>query len=77
MELKDTYYRDAKTRRQTKTTGEKKGGWICWFSSEYYLSLLGRVAAVTNALIRFLEEFRGTFMCVSVCAGGQRRRGRV
>ena len=26
---------------------------------------------VTNALIRFLAEFRGVFMCVCVCSEGE------
>ena len=41
------------------------------------ITFLSSVAAVTNALFIFLAEFRGTFMCVCVCAGGQRGRERV
>ena len=32
---------------------------------------------LTNALIRFLAEFRGAFLCVCVCAGGPRGTERV
>ena len=69
VELKDTYYRNAKTRRGTKRQERRKtagytGFQVCLFW----------IAAVINALIRFLAEFRGAFMCVCVCAGGQRRR---
>ena len=90
MELKDTYYRNAKMMRRTKKTpiigmlkrcdGQKrherqKTAGCAGF--QVSTSCLSWVAALTNALIRFLAEFRGAFMCVCVCAGGQRGRKRV
>ena len=62
MELKDTYYRNAKTKRRTKKTGEKKTAGCA--GSQVSTSCLSCVAAVAHALIRFLAEFSGVFMYV-------------
>ena len=75
MELKDTFYRNAKTRQRAKRQDRRKTAG--YDRLEVSITCLSWVAAVTNALIRFFEEFRGAFMCVCVCAGGQRGRERV
>ena len=71
MELKDTFYRNAKTRRQEirKTAG--------YADFQVSITCLARIAPVTNALIRFLAEFSGLFTCVCVCTGGKRRGERI
>ena len=57
MKLKDTFYRNAKTRRQEirKTAG--------YADFQVSITCLARIAPVTNALIRFLAESRGV-MCI-------------
>ena len=62
MDLKDAIMDLKDTKQRTNKTGEKKDGWICWFSSEYYLSLLG--CGGHQCSFRFLAEFRCAFMCV-------------
>ena len=62
MELKDTYYRNTKTRRLTKKTGQKKDGLICWFSSEYYLSRLDSGDHQCSYQI-----FGGVAWCINSC----------
>ena len=68
MELKDTNYRDAKTRRRTKKGRRKIAGYAGF---QVRITCLSWVAAGTNALIRFLVDFRGASMCVCVCVGGE------
>ena len=63
--------RDVGQKRQER---RKTAGYAGFQVSITWLSW---VAAVTNALIRFLAEFRCAFMCVCVCAGGQRGRKRL
>ena len=75
MEIKDTYYRDAKTRRRTKKQERRKTAGYTSFQVSF--TCLSWFAAVTNALLRFSAEFLGAFMCVCVCAGEQRGRERV
>ena len=75
MELKDTYYRIAKTRRRKNRQERRKPAGYAGF--QVSITCLSWVAVVTNALIRFLAELRGAFMRVCVCAGGQRGRERV
>ena len=59
---------------QKRYERRKTAGYAGFHVSNTSLSM---VKAVTNALIRFLAEFRGAFMCVCVSAGGQRGRERV
>ena len=75
MELKRTYHRNDKTRRRTKKHERRNTAGYASFSSS--ITSLSCVAAVTNALIRYLAEFRGAFMCVWMCSGGLRGRETV
>ena len=68
MELKDIYYRNAKTWRRTKRQVRKKTTKCAEF--QVSTTCLSWVAAVTNSLIKFLAEFCGAFMCVHGRAKG-------
>ena len=71
MELKDTIIGmikrvEGQKRHERRETAEYAGFQV---SSTCF----SWVAAVTKALIRFLADFSGVFMCVCVSAGGQRK----
>ena len=75
MKFKDTCDRNAKTRGGTKRQERRKTGGYAGF--QVSITCLSWVAAVTNALIRFLVEFHVAFMCVCARAGGQRGGERI
>ena len=75
MELKDTYYRNAKTRRRTKKKTHERRKTAGCAGFQVCITCLSWISAVRNALIRFWRS-SVVNLCVYVCAreGKEERR---